>query len=79
VTEWLARSEQGREWLPGFGERAAQRWGDGQAAAGLIEAIAAGAADDLTGRVVLAGDDLSTLADACRADLDRRRLRLSLS
>jgi hypothetical protein len=50
--------------------------GGAQAATKLIEAIATGAADELTGRVLLAGDDLSALTRACRPDLDRRRLRL---
>ncbi len=78
MTEGLAWGEQGRAWLPGFGARAEQRWGDGQPAAALIEAIARGAADELAGRVLLAGDDLSDLARKCRADPDYRRLRLSL-
>jgi hypothetical protein len=78
MTERLAWSEQGRAWLPGFGARAGQHWGDGQAAAELIEAIATGAADRLAGRVLLAGDDLSTLARQCQSDPDHRRLRLSL-
>ena len=78
MTEQLAWSDEGRTWLPRFGEAAPRRWGDGQAAADLIGAIATGAADELTGRVLLAGDDLAALTRECRADPDRRRLRLSL-
>ena len=52
--------------------------GDAHAVTELIEAIASGAADELTGRVLLAGDDLGALARACRRDPDHRRLRLSL-
>jgi len=76
MTERLAWSEQGRAWLPDFGEGAETRWGDGRAAADLVEAIAGGAADELTGRVLWAGDDLTALAARCRADPDYRRLRL---
>jgi hypothetical protein len=78
MTEGLARGEPGRSWLPGFGASADQRWGDSQAAASLIEAIALGAADELTGRILHAGDDLAMIADRCRSDPDYRRLRLSL-
>jgi hypothetical protein len=78
MTERLAWSEAGRSWLPGFGVSAEQRWGDARAAAGLIEAIARGAADELTGRILLAGDDLAAVADRCRSDPDYRRIRLSL-
>ncbi len=78
MTEQLAWGEEGRTWLPGFGETAPRRWGDAQAAAGLIEAIATGSADELTGRVLLAGDDLAALTRECRADPDRRRLRIRL-
>jgi len=77
MTESLAWSEQGRTWLPEFGPGAEQRWGDARAAADLVEAIAGGAADDLTGRVLWAGDDLRALAARCRADPDHRRLRLN--
>jgi NAD(P)-dependent dehydrogenase (short-subunit alcohol dehydrogenase family) len=77
MTEQLARGEQGRAWMPAFAD-AERRWGDGQPAAAMVEAIASGAADELTGRVLLAGDDLTTLAARCRADPDYRRLRLTL-
>ena len=78
MTEQLAWGEQGRTWLPGFGDRAQQHWGDARAATALIEAIATGTADELTGRVLLAGDDLDVLTRECQADPDRRRLRLGL-
>ena len=48
MTEQLAWGEQGRAWLPGFGETAERRWADAQPAADLITAIALGAADQLT-------------------------------
>lgn len=78
MTERLAWGEDGRTWLPGFGAGAETRWGDCQPAAELIEAIALGAADHLTGRVLWAGDDLEALSDRCRSDPDLRRLHLSL-
>jgi len=77
MTEGLARGDQGRAWLPDFGPGAQQRWGDARAAADLVEAIAGGAADDLAGRLLRAGDDLRALAVRCRADPDYRRLRLN--
>ncbi len=47
-----------------------------QPAAELVEAIALGAADALSGRILHAGDDLTELAQRCRVDQDLRRLRL---
>ena len=44
----------------------------------LIEAIALGSADELTGRVLFTDDDLATLSDRCASDPDLRRLRLTL-
>jgi NAD(P)-dependent dehydrogenase (short-subunit alcohol dehydrogenase family) len=78
MTERLAWGEGGRTWLPTFGATAEERWGDAQPAADLVEAIARGAADELTSRVLWAGDDLAALSDSCRSDPDLRRLRLSL-
>jgi NAD(P)-dependent dehydrogenase (short-subunit alcohol dehydrogenase family) len=78
MTEKLAWGPDGRTWLPGFAASAEQRWGDTTAAAELITAIARGAADDLTGRILHPGDDLTVLAEVCRSDPDRRRLRLRL-
>jgi hypothetical protein len=52
------------------------RWGDGQQAADLVEAIALGCADELSGRILHVGDDLAELAERCRVDSDLRRLRL---
>jgi hypothetical protein len=54
------------------------RWGDAQPAAELITAIAQGAADELTGRVINPSDDLDSLIAACRSDPDLCRLRLNL-
>ncbi|HEX9063785.1 MAG TPA: hypothetical protein VF843_01680 [Streptosporangiaceae bacterium] len=42
----------------------------------MATAIAAGEADELSGRVLWAGDDLPELARRCREDPDARRLRL---
>jgi NAD(P)-dependent dehydrogenase (short-subunit alcohol dehydrogenase family) len=78
MTEQLAWGEQGRAWLPGFGETAERRWADAQPAADLITAIALGAADELTGRILHPHDDLSALTAQCRSQPGRRRLRLDL-
>jgi hypothetical protein len=59
MTEHLAWSADGRTWLPRFGRSAEQRWGGPQPAADLVEAIALGAADPLSGRVLHVGDDLT--------------------
>ncbi len=77
MTERLAWGEPGRTWLPGF-SGAERRWGDGQSAAAMVEAIALGAADELTGRVLHAADDLAALTARCEADPDHRRLRVNL-
>jgi NAD(P)-dependent dehydrogenase (short-subunit alcohol dehydrogenase family) len=76
MTEMLAWSEPGRTWLPDFGLGAEERWGDGETAAKLVEAIASGAGDELTGRVLWAGDDLASLAARHADDPDFRRVRL---
>lgn len=77
MTEHLASSPAGRTWLPRFAETAPHHWGTAQPAADLVEAIAAGHADELTGRVLHAGDDLDDLTRRCRTDPDLRRLRLT--
>jgi NAD(P)-dependent dehydrogenase (short-subunit alcohol dehydrogenase family) len=79
MTEQLAQGHLGGMWLPGFAETAEQRWGDAQPAADLITAIALGAADHLTGRILHPHDDLSALIEQCESQPDRRRLRLDLS
>jgi NAD(P)-dependent dehydrogenase (short-subunit alcohol dehydrogenase family) len=79
MTEQLAWGQQGRAWLPGFGETAERRWADAQPAADLITAIALGAADQLTGRILHPHDDLSALTGQCQSQPGRRRLRLDLS
>ena len=76
MTEMLAWSEPGRTWLPEFGHGAEQRWGNGRSAADLVDAIASGAADELTGRVLRAGDDLAALVARHANDPDFGRLRL---
>ena len=76
MTEHLAHSAEGTQWLPSFGEHADEHWGDGAAAVDLINRIVAGRADRLTGRVIHVGDDLEALTKSCRADPDERRLRL---
>ena len=76
MTEHLAHSAEGTQWLPSFGEHAADHWGDGTAAVDLIHRITAGRADQLTGRVIQVADDLEALTKTCRADPDQRRLRL---
>ena len=50
-----------------------------EAAADLITAIALGAADQLTGRILHPRDDLSALTAQCQSQPGRRRLRLDLS
>ena len=76
LTERLAWGAEGRAWLPRFGVGVEDRWGDAGPAAELVEAIALGAADALSGRILHAGDDLTELAQRCRVDQDLRRLRL---
>jgi hypothetical protein len=76
MTEHLASSPEGRAWLPEFGPRARDHWGDGTDAVALIRRINAGEADSLAGRIVHAGDDLEQLATECERDPDRGRLRL---
>lgn len=44
-----------------------------------LPAIALGAADHLTGRILHPRDDLSALTRLCQSEPDRRRLRLDLS
>jgi NAD(P)-dependent dehydrogenase (short-subunit alcohol dehydrogenase family) len=76
MTESLAFTEEGREWLPAFGERAPDHWGDGAEAVDLVRRISAGHADALGGRVVQIDDDLQSLTRACESDTDHHHLRL---
>ena len=76
MTEHLASSAEGRQWLPSFGKRAPDHWGDGASAYQLVRQIIAGAADELSGRVVAADDELARLVAASADDADVRRLRL---
>lgn len=76
LTERLAWGAEGQAWLPRFGAGVEDRWGDGRPAAELVEAIALGRVDALSGRMLHVGDNLSELTEACRVDQDLRRLRL---
>jgi 3-oxoacyl-[acyl-carrier protein] reductase len=76
LTERLAWGAEGKAWLPRFGIGVEDRWKDGRPAAELVEAIALGRADALSGRVLHVGDNLTELAERCRVDQDLRRLRL---
>ena len=78
MTEALAWGEAGQRYLPRFGERAEAHWGDGRAAAALVDAIRAGRADALTGRVLFVEDDLAALSEQATRSQDLRRLRISL-
>lgn len=79
MTETLAWGAAGRQFLPGFGARAEDNWGDGHDALTLIMAIQQGEADTLTGRVLFAGDDLPLLTEQAAKSPDLRRLRISFA
>ncbi len=64
--------------FPEFGDAAPSRWGDAQGACDLAAAIASGAADQLTGRILYTGDDLDQLSERCDTDPDLGRLRIRL-
>lgn len=76
MTENLASGVEGRQWLPDFGPRAADHWGDGAGAVDLILRISAGHADALAGRVIHVGDDLKNLSEVCDSESNHRRLRI---
>lgn len=79
MTEHLAWSTDGRTWLSGFGTAAEERWGGPQPATDLLEAIALGSADQLSGwRILHVRDDIAELTERCRTDPDLRHLRLDL-
>jgi len=78
MTEALAWGETGRRYLPRFGDRAEDNWGDGRQAAALLDAIRTGRADTLTGRVLFVDDDLALLSEQAERSPDLRRLRISL-
>jgi NAD(P)-dependent dehydrogenase (short-subunit alcohol dehydrogenase family) len=75
LTERLASGAEGKAWLPRFGNGVEDRCGDGRPAAELVEAIALGRADALSGRTLHIGDNLTELAERCQVDQDLRRLR----
>jgi len=77
MTEALAWGDAGQRFLPGFGERAEEHWGDGREALALVDAIRDGNADELTGRLLFAGDDLASLTEQASSSPDLRRLRIS--
>jgi NAD(P)-dependent dehydrogenase (short-subunit alcohol dehydrogenase family) len=79
LTERLAWGEPGRRFLPQFGERAEAHWGDGRGTITLIDAIAEGKADGLTGRIVSPDDDLRELTRQVSHSADIRRLRVSMT
>ena len=76
MTEHLASSEAGRQWLPEFGRRARDHWGDGASAVALIKMLNDGEGDGLSGRIVHVGDDLEALTSQCGDDSDLHRLRV---
>ena len=76
MTERLAWSEQGRRWLPGFGEHAERTWGDGDGATKMLDQVVAGAADRLAGRILHPDDNLEELRECTEGEPDVRRLRL---
>ena len=77
MTEALAWGDAGKRFLPGFGERAEEHWGDGRDALALVDAIREGKADGLTGRIIFAGDDLALLTEQASRSPSLRRLRIS--
>jgi NAD(P)-dependent dehydrogenase (short-subunit alcohol dehydrogenase family) len=76
MTEHLASSEAGRQWLPDFGHRARDHWGDGASAVALIKMLNDGQGDGLNGRIVHVGDDLAALNSQCGDESDLRQLRV---
>ena len=76
MTEHLALSEAGRQWLPDFGPRARDHWGDGTSAVALVKRLSHGEGDALHGRIIYAADDLDALATRAGVDASFRRLRV---
>ena len=75
MTEPLLLDPEWRRWLPGFSEAvAAGRDLPVTAAAALVLALASGAADALTGRVISARDDLDELVAAAEEIRERELL-----
>ena len=78
MTQRLAHSPEGQRWLPRFGVRVEERWGNGEAAIAVVDRILEGAADQFTGRIIYAGEDLRQLSGRTASDGELRRLRLQL-
>lgn len=76
MTEHLTSGEAGQQWLPDFGRRARDHWGDGASAVALVSRLNDGDGDDLCGRIIYAGDDLDALTTRARDDPGVRRLRI---
>jgi NAD(P)-dependent dehydrogenase (short-subunit alcohol dehydrogenase family) len=76
MTEHLAWSDEGQRWLPTFRPHAEKNWMSGDAAAAMVEEIMAGRADSLGGRILYAGDDITTLVRRTADAPDLRRLRV---
>lgn len=76
MTEHLATGDAGRQWLPEFGDRAHDRWGDGASAVALVKRLNDGEGDGLNGRIVHVGDDLEALSSQGDDDSNLRRLRI---
>ncbi len=76
MTEHLAASTEGQQWLPEFGQRAEHHWGDGTAAMELLTRITNGEADSLSGRIIHVDDDLAELTLQARRDDRVRHLRI---
>ena len=76
MTERLASSDEGQQWLPAFGTHAEQNWGDGHGVIELIDQITNGEADSLAGRIIYASDNLAELAREVDGNPNLRRLRL---
>lgn len=76
MTEHLAWSDEGQRWLPTFRPHAEKNWMSGDAAAAMVVEIMAGRADSLGGRILYAGDDITTLVRRTADAPDLRRLRV---
>lgn len=76
MTEHLAWSDPGQQWLPDFKEHAEANWGNADPALTAFERILAGDADSLAGRILYATDDVDRVCELAHTNPDLRRLRL---